>query len=522
MGTGVGEIIYISDEDENAQRVSTAGRAFVSEGYAKVKNHFPINVTSASGGSTFETASIGRLMIYSQSGNGIMWWGGTGDDAPYSGHGMPLWGGETTDLIPVTNFNTIRITASLSGQIVYAIGFLNNVVDIPIETTVEVVQPDVTVPTVVSHVPVSGLSGISFDQDMSVIFSEPISNLASGVFKLSPAHNVTLYVDPSNSSRIVMEPNVNLSGSTVYMAEVTTAITDLVGNNLASGLRWPFTTTATPPPPDTTPPVVSGTTPVSGTTSVNITSNVTVLFSEQMLSGTINTNTIFLSTTSGAASPGDVTSTISLDAADKKTVTLDPTNSLANGTTYNINVTTGVQDLAGNPMSTVDRSRWFSTTSQFTEIYNVTGGTTTSFGSNTSRWYEKVTGSCTLLNTTPKRMTVKLAKVGSPTGTLTVNVYEGTGSTISSLTKHQIGSIDVSTLTTTLTDYTFTNLSQSHQLVLNERIGIEWTGFSSLPNTIEFSATTTSVYNNATLQYGFEDGNIYDYSGADLVATIYS
>ena len=306
----------------------------------------------------------------------------------------------------------MKIAASVSGQIVYAIGFLNNVSDIQLDTSVEVVQPDLDAPTVVSHVPVSGLSGIAFNQDISVIFSEPISNLASGVFKLSPAHNVTLYVDPSNSSRIVMEPNVNLSGSTVYMAEVTTAITDLVGNNLASGLKWPFTTTAAPPPPDTTPPVVSGTTPVSGATSVSIESSVSILFSEQMLSGTINTNTIFLSTTSGAASPGDVTSIVSLDAADKKTVTVDPTNSLANGTDYHINVTTGVQDLAANAMTTVDRSRYFTTAvGALTEVYNVTGTLDGNLSSQNNAGHAiHITGSCTLLGSVPKQAVIETQK----------------------------------------------------------------------------------------------------------------
>ena len=91
--TGVGEIAYLSDEDENFQKVSIVGRALFSESYSKVKKHSPINVTAASGGSTFETVPIGRVQIYSESGNGVMWWGGNGDDAPYSGRGMPLWGG---------------------------------------------------------------------------------------------------------------------------------------------------------------------------------------------------------------------------------------------------------------------------------------------------------------------------------------------------------------------------------------------------------------------------------------------
>ena len=92
--TGTGTIAYLSDEDENFGRVSTIGRAYFSESYSKVKKHSPINVTSASGGSTFNSVLVGRVQIYNQSGNGVMWWGGTGDDAPYSGRGMPLWGGE--------------------------------------------------------------------------------------------------------------------------------------------------------------------------------------------------------------------------------------------------------------------------------------------------------------------------------------------------------------------------------------------------------------------------------------------
>ena len=38
-------------------------------------------------------------------------------------------------------------------------------------------------------------------------------------------------------------------------------------------------------------------------------------------------------------------------SADKKTVTLDPTNNLANSTEYTATVTTGVKDLAGNALA---------------------------------------------------------------------------------------------------------------------------------------------------------------------------
>ena len=96
MGQGVGGFVYLSDEQENVSRVSRAGRAYFSDSYERIKKHCPINVTSASGGSQLESATVGKVYIRSESGNGIMWWGGTADDAPYSGHGYPLWGGEQT------------------------------------------------------------------------------------------------------------------------------------------------------------------------------------------------------------------------------------------------------------------------------------------------------------------------------------------------------------------------------------------------------------------------------------------
>jgi hypothetical protein len=534
MPGAAGDIVFLGDPDENVQRVSTVGRGFFSESYTRIKNHSPVNVISASGGTTFDSVDVGKMIIYSESGNNIMWWGGNGDDAPYSGHGMPLWGGERTDLLPVTNFNAIRIFAATSGQIVYAVGFLNGAATELSNTSP--IQPDFINPTLVSHSPVSGLSGIQLNESISVTFSEEIAeaSIVSGVIKLSPVHtNITFYRDPGDSSTVIVEPGAFLSGATVYTVTVShsgnTVITDRVGNRLLSGSNhvFPFTTVSGAPPPDTTPPVVSGTSPVSGATGINIDSSVTVTFSEQMLSGTINGTNIYLSLTSGASSANAVAASVSLSAADKKTVTVDPTQSLAVATTYHINVTTGVQDLASNAMASIDRARWFSTsTGSLTEVYNVAGS------SEASMWDTdhlglaiKVTGSCNLLNTVPKKVTLKLRKSGSPTGTATIALLKGATTTHASLTQHVIGTINVATLTSSFVEYTFENLNQTQTITTNERIAILYSGPSSSLNKLVVAYNASGTYANAVLDtLHIDNGGVWTQSVSthDMVGVVYS
>jgi Big-like domain-containing protein len=495
MPQGVGGLVYLSDASENVSQVSEAGRAYFSDSYTKLKNHSPINVISASGGSTFDSAPVGKMYIRSESGNSIMWLGGSSQDAPYSGHGFPLWGGETSPILYVNNFNAIRVCASVSGQIVYAMGFLNGE-DITLQQS-NPVLPDVTAPFVLSHSPVSGLSGVARDAEVYALMSEEISasSVASGTFRLSPAHDVTVFRDTTDVTKIVMRPNVNFSGSTVYMADITTQVCDRVGNRLSGAFRWPFTTQANPPPPDTTPPVISGTNPVSGQTNVSTDASTTITFSESMLSGTINTTNIFLATTSGAGA-GDIASTVSLDAADRKTVTVDPSASLNTATTYYINVTTGVQDLAGNAMASPKVNIPFTTTYGFTEVYNVTGtGDGDMYSGNDTRVGIVLTGSCALKGATniPKRVTVRLKKSGSPTGTISIVQRRASDDAV----RCTFGTLDAASLTTSYVDYTFTNLSNTEPMdTNNDKILVEFSGGNS-SNKVIVNRVTSNAYSGA-------------------------
>lgn len=637
MPGGVGGIAYISDADENVSRVSQAGRIFVSESYTRVKNHSPINVSAASGGSVFETANVGKVILYSESGNNVMWWGGSGDDSPYSGHGMPIYGGEKTPLIPVTNFNAVRVCAHTSGQIVYAIGFLNggetqlgNIV--PEAPPAEV---DSTLPFVVSHSPVSGFSGVALNQEISVTFSEEIAeaSIVSGVFHLSPAHNVTTFRDVSVPEKITMTPNVNLSGVTVYYVGVTDDVTDLAGNHLSGRLIFPFTTISGAPPPDVTAPVVSGTTPVSGATNVSAAGNVIVLFSEAMLSGSINQGTMYLSYLSGVVRTSGISGTVSL-AVDAKTVTLDPTNNLSGSANVHINVLSGVQDLAGNnlaahdrsrrftiatPVTPVvsgtspasgaqtvsisndvtitfnttmlsgsinstyvylsdisgaitasgipatvtlggtndtvatinptsdlvagrtyninalsgvrsseginmtahDRSRTFTTAITYTEVYSVTTTSSSRVIGNTSNGNTRIgiqmsATSSDLLNSTPKRVTMRLSKTGSPTGTATLVIRNNLGNIVST-----IGTLNVATLTTSAAEYTITDNNQSIALASNYKLLLEYESGDEI-NFVNVYHSSSNVYDGTHLVYFFASFSSYfNETSEDVAWTIY-
>lgn len=462
----VGEIVYISDEAENVGRVSTAGRAYFSDSYNRLKNHSPINVSSASGGSGFESAPVGKMYIRSESGNAIMWVGGSSDDAPYSGHGFPLFGGETTPVLYVNDFASTRVCSSVSGQVVYAIGFLNGE-DVTLPNTTPS-YPDVTAPYIVSHSPVSGLSGVSFDTEVSVTFNEALysGSVISGALTINPVHtDISIYRDITDTSKAVLRPNTDFSGETTYTVTlVSGAVTDVAGNAATSGIIFSFTTTDAPPPPDTTAPNVSGISPVSGTQDFPISQNITVTFSEQMLSGTINPVNIFISTTSGA-SAGNISGTVSLNPADDKTVTVDPTNSLDEGVTYYVNITNGCQDQAsapasGNALDPEIRNHAFSTNYNFIELYNV--NSTSSYnavGSSDDRasGLKLSNTSSDLYNEAPKRIVMTLSRGSTPTtGTATLKIYNHNEELVS-----DFGSFDTSVLTTSAVEITITNLSNT-------------------------------------------------------------
>ncbi|MGH2477889.1 MAG: Ig-like domain-containing protein, partial [Candidatus Limnocylindrales bacterium] len=108
------------------------------------------------------------------------------------------------------------------------------------------------------------------------------------------------------------------------------------------------------PPVDTTAPTVTDRVPASGATDVAVGTNVTATFSEDVTGVSGTTFTL------EGPGPTAVTATVSYNAGTR-VATLDPSASLAAGTTYTARLTSGITDLATNPLAPVS---WTFTTAE--------------------------------------------------------------------------------------------------------------------------------------------------------------
>ncbi|HZR47450.1 MAG TPA: Ig-like domain-containing protein, partial [Candidatus Manganitrophaceae bacterium] len=130
-------------------------------------------------------------------------------------------------------------------------------------------------------------------------------------------------------------PSAPWAQSTTYNAVLTTGVKDLDGIPLPSNFSWSFETAG----PDTTPPTVAGTIPAEGATNVSRNTPIMVSFSEPIKPETVNADTFFVS--------GGVQGSYEYDPSTL-TAKFIPSAMLARNLEYQVTVTAGIQDLAGN------------------------------------------------------------------------------------------------------------------------------------------------------------------------------
>ena len=124
------------------------------------------------------------------------------------------------------------------------------------------------------------------------------------------------------------------------------------------------TTPADPTSKDTVHPRVSAASPKAGATRVAPGKDVRVTFSESVRPSTLNARTLKLVRKGTTVR---IPATLTYNRATR-TLTLDPTPRLRHHTTYKVVVTTGVQDVAGNPLDQKpsvagsQKARWIFTT----------------------------------------------------------------------------------------------------------------------------------------------------------------
>ena len=209
--------------------------------------------------------------------------------------------------------------------------------------------PDTTAPTIISRSPANNATGVLVTAVDSIVFSEAMdsSTINGTTIQLKDSTGAAVagtvaYIVATKTATFT--PTAPLKNSAKYTLIVTTGVKDLAGNALAAQSTSTFTTVA-----DTTAPTILSTSPGNNATNVVVTAPVTVTFSEAMDSTTIvspATNIKLNVTTGGAVVAGAVTYNAATHVA-----TFTPTSPLIANTNYTATVTTGVKDLAGNPLA---------------------------------------------------------------------------------------------------------------------------------------------------------------------------
>jgi hypothetical protein len=212
-------------------------------------------------------------------------------------------------------------------------------------------------PTVIATVPVNGATGVATNQALTATFNvamNPVTINPSTFTVTGPGGTavtgVVTYV--AAGSVATFTPAANLTASTMYTGTITTGAMDLGGAALAQNYVWTFTTAANG---QMVPPTVVLTDPINGATAVPQNQIVSATFSQAMNPATINGNTFTLTGPGATAVSGLVAY-----AAVGNTLTFTPTANLAPSTLFTATVTTGAQDLAGNPLA--GNSVWTFTT----------------------------------------------------------------------------------------------------------------------------------------------------------------
>jgi len=275
-------------------------------------------------------------------------------------------------------------------------------------------NPALTAPTAISAAPPNANAGACPNTVVTVTFSKAMNpaTIDGTTFTLTgpglaAVTGAVSYDAPSHTA--TFSPAASLAPNTMYTATVTTAAQDMYGNALASNFAWSFTTGNTTCKAG--PPTVVSLAPPNGTNGVCPNTVAVATFSEAMNPATINATTFTL------AGPGasSVTGQVVYDASDY-VATFTPSSKLALSTTYAATVTTGAQDLLGNPLAT---------DFMWSFITSTTACQTSSVPLSSAANFEALAGS-TVTNTGPTIITggnlglsPGSAVTGFPPGTLT-------------------------------------------------------------------------------------------------------
>jgi hypothetical protein len=213
---------------------------------------------------------------------------------------------------------------------------------------------DTVAPTVVSRAPAAGATAVGTTANVLIGFSEPMAKPSAEAVYLRTAGGAPVPAAVTwnaTTNTVIVNPTDALAAATTYEVVLTAGVTDVAGNPVQAE-TWSLTTRAAVPTEDTVAPTVVSRSPAPGATAVGLTANVLIGFSEAMVKP--SAEAVHLRTADGVVVPAAVSWN-----ATTNTVIVNPTDALAATTTYEVVLTAGVTDLAGNP---VQAESWTLTT----------------------------------------------------------------------------------------------------------------------------------------------------------------
>ncbi|WP_281561221.1 Ig-like domain-containing protein [Thalassomonas sp. RHCl1] len=188
-----------------------------------------------------------------------------------------------------------------------------------------------------STIPVNALIQLQFDEPMNIV------DAVRGVIVTTPGGTVDGSIALEDANRRISFTSASaLAPNTTHTVNVSTGLTDLVGNPIDNPISFSFDTDDVG---DVVRPSFTQADPVNNRSDVPTNMAARITFNERFNDLTLNSSSFFIEKTNPCCFP--VTSTIVV-ANDRLSATLTPDNPLEPLTSYRVRLNTGARDLANN------------------------------------------------------------------------------------------------------------------------------------------------------------------------------
>lgn len=206
--------------------------------------------------------------------------------------------------------------------------------------------PDTTPPRVISCLPMKGERDIDIKTAIQVIFTEKLAEgtVSGKTFQLYDSNGAEVSAAVTYDQimkRVTITPRRDLEYGMIFKIVVSKQVSDLAGNYMNATYISDFGTVAAP---DRTRPELCSTVPESGAINVALNTPISAVFTKRLDPMSVTARNVFLRNENDRA---DVAAEIVYNDL-KKQISIIPKDKLKFSTTYQVVISRGVTDSAGN------------------------------------------------------------------------------------------------------------------------------------------------------------------------------